>query len=327
MSKLQDLSVFLTDRLTLAAQEIFKAVEDVFSEYNEEICRSRNEIELLRRRLQQAGLQIDSETQFCSNEAQDMKTCTEEQWRCEQNENDTNVHVKLEVYTQQEENDVQMSVCNELKTLLLPCMDTDHDQMASKNIESQMTDDSENDFPLIYQYAQIKNEPGLYTEEGSTNKAQHFTRHSSEDPGGSGASSSKNTKICHTDSFAHTTQEFNLPFRNQEMLKQQKMELAQKRKRTPSQSSVCHNEVSKSDKVKIVKARYYQVWRDRLKNDPVKYADYKASEAARLREYRRRMSATSLEMFRKQNCENQRRFRARKKLQQCKADKEPKPPN
>ncbi|XP_065097466.1 uncharacterized protein [Paramisgurnus dabryanus] len=313
MSKLQDLSVFLTDRLTLAAQEIFKAVEDIFSEYNEEICRSRNEIELLRRRLQQAGLQIDSETQFCSNEAQDMNACTEEQWRCEQNEKDTKVHVKLEVYTQQEENDVQMSVCNELRTLLSPCMSTDHDQMASKNIESPMMDNSENDFPFNNQYAQITNEPGLYTEEGSTNRTQHFTRHSSDDPGGSGAST-----------FAHTTQEFNLPFRNQQMLKQQRMELAQKRK---SQSSVCHNEVSKSDKLKTIKARSYRVWRDRLKNDPVKYADFKASEAARLREYRRRMSATSLEMFRKQNCENQRRFRARKKLQQCKADKEPKPPN
>ncbi len=60
MSKLQILSVFLTERLTLAAQEIFKAVEDMFSEYNEEICRSRQEIELLKRRLQQAGVQMDS---------------------------------------------------------------------------------------------------------------------------------------------------------------------------------------------------------------------------------------------------------------------------
>ncbi len=60
MSKLPILSVFLTERLTLAAQEIFKAVEDIFSEYNEEICRSRQEIELLKRRLQQPGVQMDS---------------------------------------------------------------------------------------------------------------------------------------------------------------------------------------------------------------------------------------------------------------------------
>lgn len=60
MSKLQILNVFLTERLTLAAQEIFKVVEDIFSEYNDEICRSRREIELLRKRLQQAGLQLDS---------------------------------------------------------------------------------------------------------------------------------------------------------------------------------------------------------------------------------------------------------------------------
>ncbi|XP_073732114.1 uncharacterized protein [Misgurnus anguillicaudatus] len=226
MSKLQLLSVFLTDRLTLAAQEIFKAVEDIFSEYNEEICRSRKEIELLRRRLQQAGLQMDSETQSCSNEIRDSQTFLEEHWRCEQDGKDTEVQMKLEVYREQEENEVQTSVCNESRTLF-PCVETDHDQMACKDIATQMMDDSENDFPFNNQDAHIKNEPGLYTEAGSTCQAQHFTRHSSDDPGESDTSSSNKTKIDYIDSAAHTIQEFNLPFRNQEMLMQQRMELAQ----------------------------------------------------------------------------------------------------
>ncbi|XP_073732115.1 uncharacterized protein [Misgurnus anguillicaudatus] len=134
--------------------------------------------------------------------------------------------MKLEVYREQEENEVQTSVCNESRTLF-PCVETDHDQMACKDIATQMMDDSENDFPFNNQDAHIKNEPGLYTEAGSTCQAQHFTRHSSDDPGESDTSSSNKTKIDYIDSAAHTIQEFNLPFRNQEMLMQQRMELAQ----------------------------------------------------------------------------------------------------
>ncbi|XP_073732117.1 uncharacterized protein [Misgurnus anguillicaudatus] len=290
MSKLQILNVFLTDRLTLAAQEIFKAVEDIFSEYNEEICRSRKEIELLRRRLQQAGLQIDSGTQSCSNETRDTQTLSDERWRCEEDRKDTEVQIKLEVYTEEEEDEVQTSVCNE-STTLSPFIDTNHDQMASKDIENQILDSSENDFPFIYQYAQIKNEPGLHTEAGSTCQSQHFTRHGSDDPWTS-----------HIDSAAHMTQVFNLPFRNQEMLMQQRMELAQIHL---SQSSVCQDEGSKSDKRKATSTRYYHAWRDRLKKDPVKFAEFKASEAARLREYRRRKSAAAIEIDRKSDCERQ----------------------
>ncbi|XP_055040333.2 uncharacterized protein [Misgurnus anguillicaudatus] len=199
MSKLQFLNVFLTDRLTLAAQEIFKAVEDIFSEYNEEICRSRKEIEVLRRRLQQAGLPLDSETQSCSNGTRDTPALSEAQLRCEEDKKDTEVQIKLELYTEEEKNEVQTSVCNG-STSVLPCMDADDDQMACKDIEAQMMDNSENDFPsFIYQDVQIKNEPELHAESGNTCQAQHFTRHSSDDPG--------------------------LPFRDEEMLTQHRMEL------------------------------------------------------------------------------------------------------
>ncbi|XP_076859854.1 uncharacterized protein LOC143512923 [Brachyhypopomus gauderio] len=61
MTNLQSLSVFLTERLTLAAQEIFKAVEVTVSEYHDEISRSRQENELLKTRLLEAGIEFYSD--------------------------------------------------------------------------------------------------------------------------------------------------------------------------------------------------------------------------------------------------------------------------
>ncbi|XP_031648633.1 zinc finger protein 239-like [Oncorhynchus kisutch] len=51
MSKLQMLNVFVTERLSAAAVEIFGAVEKTVAEYQEEICRSAEENERLRRLL------------------------------------------------------------------------------------------------------------------------------------------------------------------------------------------------------------------------------------------------------------------------------------
>ena len=51
MSKLQMLNVFVTERLSAAAMEIFGAVEKTVAEYHEEICRSAEENERLRRLL------------------------------------------------------------------------------------------------------------------------------------------------------------------------------------------------------------------------------------------------------------------------------------
>ncbi|KAK6321118.1 hypothetical protein J4Q44_G00080940 [Coregonus suidteri] len=48
MSKLHLLNVFLTERLTAAAVEIFGVVEKTVSEYQEEISRSKEEIDRLR---------------------------------------------------------------------------------------------------------------------------------------------------------------------------------------------------------------------------------------------------------------------------------------
>ncbi|XDV51671.1 hypothetical protein PO909_020511 [Leuciscus waleckii] len=246
MSKLQILSIFLTERLTLAAQEIFKAVEDIFSEYNEEMCRSRQEIELLKRRLQQAGVQMDSELQPCSSETHTQKytQALSEEWRSEHDLKDTEMHMKLEVYTQQEENEVQIPVCHE-SAPLSPCMDIYHDQMPSKDTETLMMDSSENTFPFINQAPQIKNEPETNTETGTTFQAQqHITRHGLDDSGASDASS--DVSKIKVGSPKHKTQAFNLPLRNQEMLTQHRMELAQIRE-SKLQSQRERNKRNKSE--------------------------------------------------------------------------------
>ncbi|XP_056125809.1 zinc finger and SCAN domain-containing protein 21 isoform X2 [Rhinichthys klamathensis goyatoka] len=248
MSKLQILSIFLTERLTLAAQEIFKAVEDIFSEYNEEMCRSRQEIELLKRRLQQAGVQMDSELQPCSSETNTQKytQAFSEEWRSEHDLKDTEMHMKLEVYTQQEENELQIPVCHESASLT-PCMDIYHEQMPSKDTETQMMDSSENTFPFINQAPQIKNEPETNTEKGTTCQAQqHITRHVLDDSGASDASSDvSKIKVSHI-SPRHKTQAFHLPLRNQEMLTQHRMELAQIRE-SKLQSQRERNKRNKSE--------------------------------------------------------------------------------
>eukprot|EP00063_Salmo_salar_P032822 XP_014007657.1 PREDICTED: zinc finger protein 37-like isoform X2 [Salmo salar] len=51
MSKLQLLNVFVTERLSAAAVEIFGVVEKIIAEYREQICRSAEENERLRRLL------------------------------------------------------------------------------------------------------------------------------------------------------------------------------------------------------------------------------------------------------------------------------------
>ncbi|XP_051956909.1 uncharacterized protein LOC127625647 isoform X3 [Xyrauchen texanus] len=235
MSKLQGLSDFLTERLNVAAQEIFKAVEDIFRNYNEEICRSRQEIELLKGKLDEAGVQFRRpETQPCSSEIQKKKytqTYTEEQLRPEHDGKDTEMHMKLEVYTQQEENGEQMPLCNET-TPLLPFMDVDHDQMVHKIVGTQVMENLNNNFTFINNAAQIKNEPEPNPESGTCCQAQHITRYSSDVTEDSDASSNDiKIKVSHVGSPAHNTQQYELPFRNQEVLAQHRMELAQIRER------------------------------------------------------------------------------------------------
>ncbi|XP_058647775.1 uncharacterized protein si:ch211-86h15.1 isoform X3 [Onychostoma macrolepis] len=196
--------------------------------------RERQEIELLKRRLQQAGVQMDSETQACSSETQGQKyTQTfSEELRSEHVLKDTEMHMKLEVYTQPEDNEEVMPVCSE-STSLSPCMDIYHDQTPSKDSKSQVMDSSENNFPNSNKAARIKNEPETNTETGTTCQIQqNITKHSLDDSGASDASSDINkVKVSHIGSPRHEIQTFNLPLRNQEMLTKHRMQLAQIRGR------------------------------------------------------------------------------------------------
>lgn len=51
MAKIQLLRMFLNQRLTAAAEEIFGAVEKTIAEYQEEVCRSKEENGRLQRQL------------------------------------------------------------------------------------------------------------------------------------------------------------------------------------------------------------------------------------------------------------------------------------
>lgn len=94
------------------------------------------------------------------------------------------------------------------------------------------------------------------------------------------------------------------------------------------QSPVYQDEVSKAYQKKLDNARRSKAWRDHIRKDPVKYAEYKALEAARAREYRRRKSAAAHGINWGNNNERKRRFRFKTnhQLQQCQDDNDPIPP-
>ncbi|KAK1800023.1 hypothetical protein P4O66_006525, partial [Electrophorus voltai] len=99
MTNLQSLSIFLTERLTLAAQEIFKAVEVTVTEYHDEISRSRQENELLRSRLLEAGIELYSELQPGVSALPDGLASAAEPW----GEEGADIRVKLELSATRDE--------------------------------------------------------------------------------------------------------------------------------------------------------------------------------------------------------------------------------
>ena len=58
MTKLELLNVFLNDRLTAAAEDIFKAIKNTVAEYQDEILRFKEENERLKRLLNVAVQRI-----------------------------------------------------------------------------------------------------------------------------------------------------------------------------------------------------------------------------------------------------------------------------
>ncbi|TRY76137.1 hypothetical protein DNTS_012921 [Danionella cerebrum] len=211
MAKLQNLNVFLTERLTLAAQEIFNAVEGVFLEYTEEICRSRQEIELLKRRIELTRDQVDSETQTESQE-QNCSQIFSKEWK------DTAMQMKLEVYTHHEENEAP--VCS-TSASSSQCLDDFQDQISSKDTAAQFKHSHENSF--VNQEIQIKVEPETMEANVSFqldgNDLGDGLKEPVEDPLSNGII------ISNIGSLTHQTKPFKAPFINQGTLLQHMMEL------------------------------------------------------------------------------------------------------
>ena len=63
MSKVQTLRVFVKQRLTAAAEEIFELFERTISEYEEELCRHRKLLDAVL----QPQVQLHRAGRFCSN--------------------------------------------------------------------------------------------------------------------------------------------------------------------------------------------------------------------------------------------------------------------
>ncbi|KAM9361654.1 uncharacterized protein ABDE67_022711 [Symphorus nematophorus] len=83
MTKLELLNVFLNDRLTAAAEEIFRAVKDTVAEYQSEILRSKEENERLKRLLNVAVQRLLLHPEPASVQPQeDSPPCeSESEWR------------------------------------------------------------------------------------------------------------------------------------------------------------------------------------------------------------------------------------------------------
>uniref|UniRef100_W5KJ82 Zinc finger protein with KRAB and SCAN domains 4-like n=1 Tax=Astyanax mexicanus TaxID=7994 RepID=W5KJ82_ASTMX len=165
MASMQSLSVFVTERLTLAAQEIFKAVEVTVSEYHQEISRSRQENELLKRRLLEAGIDLYTELQpnmpsmpimhdGDGDAGQGPPACGE-QW----GQTSEEIQVKLELSAAQEQlQDApsQIAVANE-PVSPKPCLQSE--QKMEDMFQSQTAETSMDNLLLAGPYIQVKQEP------------------------------------------------------------------------------------------------------------------------------------------------------------------------
>ncbi|KAI4874054.1 hypothetical protein NFI96_010756 [Prochilodus magdalenae] len=161
MTNLQSLSVFVTERLTLAAQEIFKAVEVTVTEYHEEISRSRQENELLKRRLLDAGIDFYSELQPSLSVVHESETSIGqsvcgEPW----DHQSEKIQVKLELSAAQEEtqdSQPQMVMCTE-SISPKPCLQ--NEQKMEEMFHAQATESSMDTLLPPGTFMQIKEEPG-----------------------------------------------------------------------------------------------------------------------------------------------------------------------
>ncbi|XP_010871729.2 zinc finger protein 136-like [Esox lucius] len=160
MSKLALFNVYLNERLTAAAVEIFGAVERTIIEYQEEICRSKEENERLRRRL-------DVNTQIPLHRAEAQQVPLDLQ-HCEQKlgqEDPEHAQIKdeqEELYPNQEEEQFEGLESDTNDSIFTVYEDRDSNPTYPSteiNFSSQTSDSREGDVLCIRIPGEIKTEP------------------------------------------------------------------------------------------------------------------------------------------------------------------------
>ncbi|MCJ8744342.1 hypothetical protein PDJAM_G00117490 [Pangasius djambal] len=153
MTNLQSLSIFLTERLMLAAQEIFKAVEVTVTEYHDEISRSRQENELLKNRLLEAGIQVYPELQPGLSVFHG-EPCA----GSERGDPGEKVQVKQEPRASREEPRVPPPQTSVPEEPVSPPACLEDEQRIEEMLQPQMTDSSASPLLQAHQCMQIKEE-------------------------------------------------------------------------------------------------------------------------------------------------------------------------
>ncbi|KAF4093698.1 hypothetical protein AMELA_G00004910 [Ameiurus melas] len=153
MTNLQSLSIFLTERLMLAAQEIFKAVEVTVTEYHDEISRSRQENELLKSRLLEAGIQVYPELQPGLSVFHGETSAGSER-----GDQDEKIDVKQEPSASREEPRVPPPQTSVPEEPVSPTACLEDEQRIEELLHPQMTDSSASPLVRAHQCMQIKEE-------------------------------------------------------------------------------------------------------------------------------------------------------------------------
>ncbi|XP_053339466.1 zinc finger protein 239 isoform X2 [Clarias gariepinus] len=153
MTNLQPLRIFLTERLMLAAQEIFKAVEVTITEYHDEISRSRQENELLKSRLLEAGIQVYPELQPGLSVFH-REPCA----GLERRDPGEKIHVKQEPSASREEPRVPPPQTSVPEEPVSPAACLEDEQKIEEMLHPQMTDISASPLLEAHQCMQIKEE-------------------------------------------------------------------------------------------------------------------------------------------------------------------------
>ncbi|KAJ7990007.1 hypothetical protein DPEC_G00310380 [Dallia pectoralis] len=84
MAKLQLLNAYLTERLMVAVDEILEVVGGTVSEYEEETVRTRRENELLKRRLREIGIDMETEWSTDSTRPGSLSLSGQQPWSSDQ---------------------------------------------------------------------------------------------------------------------------------------------------------------------------------------------------------------------------------------------------